>query len=429
MHLLNRKTPPDRQPSSPFVLETPHLRRLSNHIPCYSFFNSRLELIHFLLRVDGGTLYETRKGITSATFSLLNESAPGHTSAETEDFLDYHGTVYKVSIGHDYVDIQFIIPKQNVGTVLEFVTRFLSTPKFREESLVLYRQREIQNLQYNDLKSTYIAKQNMYAALLHPDLLAARRLEESDLRALSVQDMETCHSKVFAANHIKIFVAGHIDEDIHDAIERVFGNLPSVDGLSCPRLWATRSPEGQVVQTEMPDRVQSSLILCRKGLPYLHPDRRDFSVLTTLLGGYFGSRLMQNLRETHGYTYGVHCSHHDIGDASIFYIKTEVNADKTEDALLQCRKELSRLQTELVPEEELDTVKNYMIGSWARQVDGTINYMKMYAFWFSVGVDEQEYGRRLESISQITPERVRTLARSYLLPERFTTVVAGKINP
>jgi predicted Zn-dependent peptidase len=176
-----------------------------------------------------------------------------------------------------------------------------------------------------------------------------------------------------------------------------------------------------------PNALQSSFILCRKNIGYAHEDRRNFEVLSILFGGFFGSRLMQNLREENGYTYSVFCSSLFYENESIFYIEADVEVKKTKAAIKECFNEMKLLQNELVDEEELSLVKSYMLGVLLHEVDGSISYQKKYAFWNDFQLDEKEMQAMIDTIHGITPEIIQTLAKQYLIPEMFTTIVVGKM--
>jgi predicted Zn-dependent peptidase len=171
--------------------------------------------------------------------------------------------------------------------------------------------------------------------------------------------------------------------------------------------------------------LQSSFILCKKNIGYTHESRRNFEILSVLFGGYFGSRLMQNLREENGYTYGVFCSSLYYENESIFYIEADVVVDKTKAAIDECFNEMLLLQNELVSDEELSLVKSYMLGELLREVDGSVSYQKKYAYWNDFYLDENEMQTMIDAIHAITPETIQTLAKQYLIPEEFTTVVVG----
>jgi zinc protease len=182
----------------------------------------------------------------------------------------------------------------------------------------------------------------------------------------------------------------------------------------------------QLIVENRDDAMQSSFILCKKGVSFLSDSRRDFSFLTTLLGGYFGSRLMQNLREKNGYTYGVQNGSMYFRNESIFSIDCDVKVDKTKNAIEQCFIEMQRLQTEEVSDEEIKNVKRYLQGTVLRDVDGVVAFMKKFAFWNRFGIDENEFEKFMNSLNHINKEMIINCAKTHLQHDDFYTIIVGK---
>jgi predicted Zn-dependent peptidase len=159
---------------------------------------------------------------------------------------------------------------------------------------------------------------------------------------------------------------------------------------------------------------------------YNDPERTTFSVLNTLTGGYFSSRLMQNLRERQGLTYGISSSNTFFGEQSVFAICSDVNAEQTQRAIDACFEELQRLQSEPVTEGELEMVKNYMAGIQLRAADTTLNTMQKYAYWHRFGLDESEMFRYLSEIKKVTSEEIIFLAKKYFSYNNFAQIIVGR---
>ena len=424
--MLDRRIAPVQCELNALSLAAPVVRTLDNGIDVYQFINPDLDLIHFNIRIKAGSLFETQKCVATAAFALLIESAEGRTSSEVEDFLDYYGVVFNTQVNLEYATISLIIPKSNCETVLPFIYSFIAKPVYKEENLLLYKQRKIKELQYNMLKVGFRSGQLMFNALLNPALTAGESLTEQHIEDLSIESLSAYHQKSFCANNMQIFVTGNITDSLLDEVTTVFGQVPVASAAVLPFLFSESLPE-KLIFEKREDSMQSSLLICRKGLGYHEEERRNFSVLATLFGGYFGSRLMQNLREKNGYTYGVHCFTSYFGESSIFYIDTDVNVEKTQDALRQCQIEMERLRNEWVSSDELNAVKSYMKGALLRKLDGSVSYMKEYILWNSSGLDEKEPDLLMKTIDKTTPEEIKLLANKYLNPDDYTSIIVGNM--
>ncbi len=427
MNILDRSIAPDIHKNNSFHLQKPTDIRLSNGIHLYLFENSDLDLIHFSIRVRAGSLFEPIKLIAGTAYNLLIESSSDKSGGETEEFLDFYGSSFNASVALEYVTLNFIIPKRNCLTVLPFIFDFITNPVYKEDSLLHYKQRKSNELEYNLLKPGFCADQLMYHTLLNPDISIGKMLCRDDIENLTISQIEAYHQSSFCVENINLFVAGNIEKEEIDLLLRLCGQISSGDPFRLPQIAPDLPPKKMIVE-KRENLSQSAIRIGRRLFAYEDSDRRDFSILNTILGGYFGSRLMKNLREKRGYTYGVFSTVSYFGDSSVFYVDADVNIDKTEDAIAQCRMEFERLRSEHMEEEELAIVKSYLQGSLLRRLDGAIDYMRSYMIWKSAGLDEKEQGQIMQSIEKITPDRIMELSRQYLNPDDFSIIVAGDLE-
>ena len=180
---------------------------------------------------------------------------------------------------------------------------------------------------------------------------------------------------------------------------------------------------------EHPGAVQSSIRIGRMLFPRQHPDFLGMQVVASALGGYFGSRLMQNLREERGYTYGVVAAMVNFEQAGYFAVATQVGTDVTRDALREIYAEIERLRTEPMPDEELSLVKNIMIGEMMRILDGPFGIADVTIENILCGRDHTVIGENIRRIQAMTPADIQRLAQKYLAREDLVTVIAGDPIP
>ncbi|MDR2972814.1 MAG: insulinase family protein [Bacteroidales bacterium] len=261
-------------------------------------------------------------------------------------------------------------------------------------------------------------------------------LSKEHINALTVELLQDYHKQTFTESNIRVFVAGNVEG--YDSYfqfaqcPKEIGSKEDFDIIQCLKKESRKdelvSRKDCKVRFELRESaLQSSLILCKNNIGFLHENRRNFEVLSMIYGGYFGSRLMKNLREEKGYTYNVFCNSIFYENKALFYIEADVIVEKTKEAIETCYKEMLLLQNELVDENELSLVKSYMLGELLRSVDGYVDYQKRYALWNDFGLDEKEMQMMVDSIRAVTSQNIQTLAKLYLVPETFTTVVVGKM--
>ena len=166
--------------------------------------------------------------------------------------------------------------------------------------------------------------------------------------------------------------------------------------------------------TNDPDSVQGAIRIARNFPNRHHPDFQKMQVLNNIFGGFFGSRLMANIREDKGYTYGIHSYLINLIQESALMISTEAGKDVTEDTIREVYLEMKRLCDEPVPEEELKTSKNFMIGTLLGDLDGPFQVAGRWKSLILNGLTEEYFYRGIETIKNIQPVELQELANKYL---------------
>ena len=424
---LNRSIAPPQHPVTGISLTPPRRHELSNGIPVFIIDNPALDLIHLNVELAVGSLHEEIKHTLRFAYFLLKESSPKHTATEMDGLLDFHGATFNVTVNLDRIRFKIAIPKKNVPSILPSIYEFLSTPHYREENLSIYKERKIKDLEDNSNKTDVRCSQLALHALFGERLAAGQFSTRENMQAVTIPQMEACHRSTFCAENICIYATGNFDADLEQCIDGLFSQVPH--GTAASRihdlpLFAESDP---LIQEEMPGSLQSSIMLCRPSIGYGDPERRDLSILTTLTGGYFGSRLMQRLREKEGYTYGIYADLTYFGNQSLFSIGSEVNANDTRAAIDACFEEMDRLCQEPVGEEELDLLRRQIEGGLLRDVENSVSYMMKFAYWHAHDLDEREFRSMLQRAHDISPEQLKFLAKKFFAHNNFTQIIVGVI--
>jgi len=178
-----------------------------------------------------------------------------------------------------------------------------------------------------------------------------------------------------------------------------------------------------LLEIDGPQSHQAAIRIGRKLFPQMHPDYPELHVLNTILGGYFGSRLMNEIRENQGLTYGIYSSVDSFAKDGCFYISTETATDNIQKVIDSIRQETLKLQTELIPEEELQMARNYMMGHLMTQLDGAFASMDYIKSMKIEHLENEHFVRTVESIQNVTSARLQELAQKYMDLDQWITVV------
>ncbi len=223
-----------------------------------------------------------------------------------------------------------------------------------------------------------------------------------------------------------IIVSGKMPDNILKKLNQYFGKH-HINKRSEAAQTTSIEPATQLSHfIEKEGTLQSAIRLGKPMFNKLHPDYLKFKVLNTILGGYFGSRLMTNIREDKGYTYGIGSGIASLKHGGMFYIASETGTEVTQKALDEIFIEIEKLRSSLVPEEELKLVKNYMAGNFLRSADGPFALAELFKGVHTHNLSMDYYSEYLKTIKNITTEEIHDLAVNYLQPESIIRLVVGK---
>ncbi len=232
------------------------------------------------------------------------------------------------------------------------------------------------------------------------------------------------YQRNYIAENCTIFISGKITEEVSNLLNKHLGRGLERAAPDYPQLPAYQA-KPQKLRIAHPDNVQTAVRIGRKLFNRHHPDFNGFFVLSTILGGYFGSRLMTNIREDKGFTYNIFSTldtmHHD----GCFYIGTEVGNAFLDATLKETYREINRLREELIEEKELGMVRSYLLGNLLTMLDGPFNVMDVVKNTVMEKLPFDSFQSLAHTIKNIQPETLRDLAQRYLDPDDLWEVVVG----
>lgn len=416
------KQPPLRTPATIDLVQPAH-RTLANGIDLYTLATDDFEVARISFLFRAGSARQRKSFVASATANLLAEGSRDLTAREIAEQLDFLGSYYDVGIDRDYAYFSFCTLSRYFERTLEIAREILLHPRFPDRELATYRAKRQQELTVERTKVDMRAREAFAGALFgaaHPYGVIA---PEAAYDRLTRDDLTAFYARHYTAENCFVVCSGRISPAELEAAAALAERIPRGEPL--PQAAFPAPVTVPLVRIAMPGAVQSSLRIGRLLFPRQHPDFVPMQVVATLLGGYFGSRLMHNLREVHGYTYGAMAAMINMEQAGYLAVATQVGSEFTAAALDEIYREIERLRTEPVPEEELALVKNIMAGEMMRILDGPFGIADVTIENILCGFDNAVIAENLRRIRAVTPDDILRLARKYLARETLTTVVAG----
>lgn len=423
--MLNRLVPPPFKTIEKIPLLQAQSQPLTNGIKLHWLHAGEQPVIRIEFIFKAGTWYEPQDAISYFTTKMLNEGTKNYTARQLNEYFDQFGSFLEFNNGMDKVSITVYAVTKHLSKLLPVLKEIISESVFPQAELDNLKNITIQNLKVNTEKTSYLA-QTRFKELL----FGSQHPYGKNLYEIAILNVEAENLKKFYNSHIKsqpfdIILAGNIEENTLAAIRNTFEDVSfSESPEQKPSVAISTSTERTEV-VEKPESLQSSIRLGREMFTRHHPDYFGMLVLNEILGGYFGSRLMKNIREDKGFTYGISSNLVTQRQSGYLVIGTDVKKEFTTQTIEEIYKEMQVLQQEPVGEEELETVKNYMIGSFAGSITTPFELADRFKTIYFDGLSYDFYERYLDSIKSTTAEDLLSLATKYLQAEKMLEVVAG----
>lgn len=424
--MLNRTIAPEFKTIEKIDIINAVEQRLDNGLPVYSINAGSQELTKVEFIFSAGMYYQDRTLLASTTNTLLEAGTSKRNALQLSEHIDFFGSFLELEVGQDYASVTIYSLNKYLNESLAFAEEIIKDSVFPQSEIDIHLANRKQKHLINSGKVNHLAKRKFSELLFgaqHPYGIDAK---PEDFDTLKQSDILNFFKNHYSFKNCFIVTAGNLPKDLHTVLNNHFGKENW--GSASP----TQSKAANIVTTterkilvEKSDAIQSAIRIGRVLFNKKHEDYFHFQVLNTILGGYFGSRLMANIREDKGYTYGIGSGLTSLLHSGYFYISTEVGSDVTKNALEEIYKEIKILRDDLVSTEELETVRNYILGQFLRSVDGPFSLAEKFIAVKEFGLDYSYYANYFKAVKDVTPKDLRDLANKYLQEKDLIECVAG----
>lgn len=428
MTTMNRNIQPEIQDLKNFNIPSPVRTTLPNGIPLTIINAGEQEVVRIDILFAGGRWQQSHKLQALFANRMLREGSRKYSAAEIAEKLDYYGAWLELSSSAEHAYITLYSLNKYLAQTIEVLESLIKEPLFPEKELGTVVDANIQQFLVNSTKVDFIAQRSLLTSLYGSQHPCGSCVEEGDYRNIHPEMLRQFYDEYYHSGNCSIFLAGKVTDEVTQRIEAAFGMAPfgkyqqQVGKIDYPSFTV---PEKRIF-TERDDAMQSAVKLGAITLEHHHPDYLKLRVLMTLFGGYFGSRLMSNIREDKGYTYGISAGTAFYPGTGMLLISTETDNEHVEPLIGEIYHEIDRLHQDLVPDGELTTVRNYMLGEMCRTYESPFSLSDAWMFILTSHLDDTYFTRSLEAVKEVTPDEIRELARRYFCKERLKEVIAGK---
>jgi len=426
--MLNRQIAPPIKDATEFKLDLPPYKKhvLSNGVEIYAIDLGNVDAMMINWVFDAGNWFDARNGIAAATNRLLKNGTSTRSAFEINEHFEYYGAYLSRSCHHETADLTLHCLNKHVAELLPVVAELIADSVYPQEELEIYKKNAQQRLEVNLKKSEFVAGRLIDVYLYGEEHPYGRYSRMEDLQALERDEIVEFYKQYYQNGACRMFVAGKLPADLPLQLERYFGKLPlhapvKGDVSYQPLIKPAKEKKYDIIND--PNGVQGSIRIARNFPNRHHPDFQKVQILNNVFGGFFGSRLMTNIREDKGYTYGIYSYLVNNMQESALMISTEAGKEVCRATIEEVYKEMQELCDEPIDDEELQMVRNLTIGTILGDLDGPFQVASRWKNILLNGLDEKYFYEGIHIVKTITPEELQELAKKYLDPAAFFELI------
>jgi predicted Zn-dependent peptidase len=415
----------DRSAAPPFVKATnfilPGIQPIRLKNGCSLFINGGVQqdILKIEMFFPAGKWHEPRHGISHFTSNMLERGTKTMVAAELAEAFDGLGAHIEIVAGFDLTTISLYALKRNWQQAFAIIMDMLLEPTFPEGELALMKSIFLQNLKVNLEKNSFVAGQLIRKNIFgnHP---YGTSLTEKDVTPIGTKLLKQFYSGRYSPFVVFVTAPSSIRPGDFERALEPFGaplnNFPNAGDSQIAR---------HEEHVDKPDSIQTSIRMGKRSLRLSHKDYAGLSLLNHVLGGYFGSRLMKNIREEKGLTYGIYSSINSLQHDSFFVVGADVNKSDRDLAVDEIRKEIRHLREEEISRNELEIARSHYLGALQLELANPFSLTDKYRDIYTNQLPEDYFTTLFNEVSSLDSQTLMRLANEYIKEDSLCTVTVG----
>jgi predicted Zn-dependent peptidase len=425
--VLNRKQNPKYNNIEHINFPKVEKVKLDNGAYLYTINGSPQDILKLDVTVGAGSIYADKKLIAPITSMMLNEGTNSKKSYEISEMFDYYGAYSQAVAEKDTAFCGLVSLNKHIDKTLPLFYEIMTDSIFPQKELDITLTRQKQQFVIDMEKTSFISINLFLEKLFGEHHPYGNSVRVEDYSNITRQELLDFYKSYYYAGNYNFILSGNVLPKDIELVNKYFGQNKILSKQQLPKIEEIKTQNQDVFVVKKPDAVQSSIRMGLITVNRYHKDYAGLLVLSTIYGGYFGSRLMKNIREDKGYTYGIYATQTSLQNAGFLVVSTDVKVENTKEAIEEIKREMQYLCDKEVQKEELDLVRNYMMGEMIQMFDGPFAISESFksVFQYNMGFEYFEYLR--ETILTITSQQLKDLAIKYFDVAKLTTVVVGNL--
>lgn len=395
---------------------------LDNGLPVTLLHGAENEALRLDICFNVGRQHEHKRMAARATASMLKEGSSQYSGKAFAEKMDTLGSSWESPVQLDYSHFSWLGLNRFGIEALPVIADVLENPTFPTSEIQAFVQRNVARLKVELTKPDVVGYRTFTAILLGENHPFGWNSDQEIFENLTKEDLQKHHSDWYSTETCQCFLSGNVSGPFLDKLNKTLGQLfigkKSPPSPVIPKV----NPTFGVTEIKLPGTLQSSLHIGYLTEVRQHDDYPTLLVLNTILGGFFGSRLMTNIREKLGYTYHIQSNLDTYPDVGSLWINAELSPDYLHPTRKEIFKEINLLKNKPISNAYLKMVKSYLIGSELNALDGTLQAMEVIRERAMEGLEKIDYATEIEKINSVSPFQLQEMANKYFIQDNFTEV-------
>ena len=405
----------------------PQIRKLTNGITTYTFPSKDSEVVYMkFVFYNAGSISQNKSLTATFTGSQIGKNTKDYTYKQLSEEMDFYGLYFSPYTSRERFCLNFSFLNRYQENILPLIQQIILYTRFDEHTLEVEVGRAKQNYLTKLQQTNFLGQKCFNQELFGQDNLYGKYATIEDYNNINIKDLQNFWQKYYTLNQCYIMLAGNVEEKFFDLLEAFFGKEKITEKIEETNINFGAKKTNGIIRNSLASAQQTSIVMGRL-LPEIgNEDYILLIVLNCIFGGYFNSRLMSNIREQKGYTYGIDSAIIPFKYGNIMMIVSDIALDKEKQTIEEIHKEMDILKNDEVSLQELSTVKNYMTGEMLRSTDGVAYISENYDYILRYKLRKDYNSYLINGIRAITRRDIKNIARKYLNKESFLCSVVGK---
>ncbi len=425
---LDRTIPPKIKGFDHLKIQQPRISTLDNGIPLTVIDQGHQEVNRLTMMWNGGGYDVDRPCALSLSATMLNEGTTSKSSTEIAEILDFNGAWIKHNVNSHHTSLALYSLNSKLRDVLPTIVECIDSPSFPQKEFEVNKEKAACQCELEQSKVSYHSSRDSHRMIYGENHPTSHDETPQEIRGIGIDEIKSLHHLVFTPATCALFVAGRITPAIEDYINDQFGKLQSSSAGMQQRIIPIVPSEQRIVTTQRPDSLQSAITFAIPTVKRSHPDYVDLRLAVMALGGYFGSRLMTNIREDKGYTYDISAGLLGNWECGVISISTQCDNRYVPSVIDEVKKELVRMSADDFTDVELERMKQFAMSQLAAMLDSPFSTMDYYENMRLLCTPDDYFEQQQQAIAKISSHRIASLAEKYMPLDELRIAIAGNVQ-